>query len=153
MLLHRAWALVGAVQSAALVNLVTYPRLQLVVTVDERGLIKVWKQRMGVGKPPSCCPCIHPHWRPVTFRGPLLLVSNLALGASPVFQHLWAWHQTAVSDGTSSQALHVADQVILLSPPAPPCLPCGGAGSTSAFSSNMPQPAPWTCLCSLSPSQ
>ncbi|EPY73252.1 F-box and WD repeat domain containing 12, partial [Camelus ferus] len=34
-------------QPAALVNLVTYPRLQLVVTVDERGLIKVWKAEDG----------------------------------------------------------------------------------------------------------
>ncbi|XP_044796273.1 cyclin-dependent kinase 20 isoform X3 [Bubalus bubalis] len=50
----RAWDLhegmelwSSPVQSAALVNLVTYPRLQLVVTVDERGLIKVWEAENG----------------------------------------------------------------------------------------------------------
>lgn len=35
------------VQPAALVNLVTFPRLQLVVTVDKLGLIKVWKAENG----------------------------------------------------------------------------------------------------------
>ncbi|XP_054980377.1 F-box/WD repeat-containing protein 12-like [Sorex araneus] len=34
-------------QPAALVNLVTFPRLRLVVTVDEQGLIKVWKAEDG----------------------------------------------------------------------------------------------------------
>ncbi|XP_072808517.1 F-box/WD repeat-containing protein 12-like isoform X2 [Vicugna pacos] len=50
----RAWDLQegtqiwsSPLQPAALVNLVTYPRLQLVVTVDERGLIKVWKAEDG----------------------------------------------------------------------------------------------------------
>nr|XP_031298165.1 cyclin-dependent kinase 20 isoform X6 [Camelus dromedarius] len=50
----RAWDLhegtqiwSSPLQPAALVNLVTYPRLQLVVTVDERGLIKVWKAEDG----------------------------------------------------------------------------------------------------------
>ncbi|XP_055983987.1 F-box/WD repeat-containing protein 12-like [Sorex fumeus] len=50
----RAWDLQEAVeiwsspqQPAALVNLVTFPRLQVVVTVDEQGLIKVWKVEDG----------------------------------------------------------------------------------------------------------
>lgn len=53
----RAWDLhegmelwSSPVQSAALVNLVAYPRLQLVVTVDERGLIKVWEAENGCEK-------------------------------------------------------------------------------------------------------
>uniref|UniRef100_A0A667ILP9 Uncharacterized protein n=2 Tax=Lynx canadensis TaxID=61383 RepID=A0A667ILP9_LYNCA len=34
-------------QPAALVNVVTFPRLQLAITVDERGLIKVWGAENG----------------------------------------------------------------------------------------------------------
>ncbi|KAM9083684.1 LOW QUALITY PROTEIN: F-box/WD repeat-containing protein 12 [Megaptera novaeangliae] len=54
-------------QPAALVNLVTYPRLQLVVTVDKQGLIKVWKAENGCEQA-SCLPtyCDFP-------EGPLLL--------------------------------------------------------------------------------
>ncbi|KAJ8784901.1 hypothetical protein J1605_007787 [Eschrichtius robustus] len=54
-------------EPAALVNLVTYPRPQLVVTVDERGLIKVWKAENGCEQA-SCLPtyCDFP-------EGPLLL--------------------------------------------------------------------------------
>lgn len=67
-------------QPAALVNLVTYPRLQLVVTVDERGLIKVWEAENGCESASFFLPthssaleaCDHP-------EGPFLLVSDLAL--------------------------------------------------------------------------
>ena len=84
---------------------------------------KYGKQRMGVRKPPSCCPCIHLHWRPVTFRRvPSCWWVTWLLGASPVSRHLWAWHRTTVSGGTSSQALHVADQVTSLFCLVPPLL-------------------------------
>ena len=53
-----------------------------------------------------------------------------------------------MSGGTSSQAFHVAD--LLLGPPRFSLPAVWRAGCTSPFSSNMPQPAPWTCLCSLS---
>ncbi|XP_070315475.1 cyclin-dependent kinase 20 isoform X3 [Odocoileus virginianus] len=50
----RAWDLhegmelwSSPVQSTPLVHLVTYPRLQLVVTVDETGLIKAWEAENG----------------------------------------------------------------------------------------------------------
>nr|XP_045001966.1 F-box/WD repeat-containing protein 12-like [Jaculus jaculus] len=50
----RAWDLredtelwSSSVQPAPLVNLVAYPELQLVVTVDNQGLIKVWKAENG----------------------------------------------------------------------------------------------------------
>ncbi|XP_037348585.1 F-box/WD repeat-containing protein 12-like [Talpa occidentalis] len=63
-------------QPAALVHLVTYPRLQLVVTVDERGLIKVWKAEDGWESASFCLPthssaleaCDHPD-------GPFLLAA------------------------------------------------------------------------------
>lgn len=61
-------------------NLVAYPRLQLVVTVDERGLIKVWKAENGWESASFCLPthssaleaCDHT-------EGPVLLVSDLAV--------------------------------------------------------------------------
>lgn len=64
-------------QPAALVNLVTYPQLQLVVTVDEEGLIKVWKAENGSESASFRLPtdssaleaCDHP-------EGPFLLVST-----------------------------------------------------------------------------
>ncbi|XP_062957226.1 F-box/WD repeat-containing protein 12-like [Cynocephalus volans] len=50
----RAWDLhegteiwSSPLQPAALVNLVTYPQLQLIVTMDKQGLIKVWKTENG----------------------------------------------------------------------------------------------------------
>ncbi|XP_049751527.1 cyclin-dependent kinase 20 isoform X3 [Elephas maximus indicus] len=59
----RAWDLhegteiwSSPLQPAALVNLVTYPRLQLVVTVDERGLIKVWEAENGQEWASFCLP-------------------------------------------------------------------------------------------------
>ncbi|XP_008589732.1 PREDICTED: F-box/WD repeat-containing protein 12-like [Galeopterus variegatus] len=63
-------------QPAALVNLVTYPRLQLIVTMDKRGLIKVWKTENGWEGASFCLPtfssameaCDHP-------EGPFLLVA------------------------------------------------------------------------------
>ncbi|XP_006154404.1 F-box/WD repeat-containing protein 12 [Tupaia chinensis] len=80
----RAWDLhegveiwSSPVQPAALVNLVTYPQLQLVVTVDERGLIKVWKAENGWECASFCLPtlssaleaCNHP-------EGPFLLAAS-----------------------------------------------------------------------------
>nr|XP_025747397.1 F-box/WD repeat-containing protein 12-like [Callorhinus ursinus] len=64
-------------QPAALVNLVTYPRLQLVVTVDKLGLIKVWKAENGREWASFSLPtyssalqaCDHP-------EGPFLLVAS-----------------------------------------------------------------------------
>ncbi|KAF6327070.1 cyclin dependent kinase 20 [Rhinolophus ferrumequinum] len=59
----RAWDLhegteiwSSPLQPAALVNLVAYPRLQLVVTVDERGLIKVWEAENGWESASFCLP-------------------------------------------------------------------------------------------------
>ncbi|XP_034502959.1 cyclin-dependent kinase 20 isoform X2 [Ailuropoda melanoleuca] len=62
-------------QPAAVVNLVTYPRLQLVVTADKQGLIKVWKAQNGRERASFSLPtfssalqaCDHP-------EGPFLLV-------------------------------------------------------------------------------
>ncbi|XP_027953082.1 F-box/WD repeat-containing protein 12-like, partial [Eumetopias jubatus] len=70
-------------QPAALVNLVTYPRLQLVVTVDKLGLIKAWKAENGRERASFPLPthssalqaCDHP-------EGPFLLVSGWLLGIS-----------------------------------------------------------------------
>ena len=70
-------------QPAAVVNLVTYPRLQLVVTADKQGLIKVWKAENGRERASFSLPtfssalqaCDHP-------EGPFLLVSDGLLGAS-----------------------------------------------------------------------
>uniref|UniRef100_A0A8D2GMP7 Uncharacterized protein n=1 Tax=Urocitellus parryii TaxID=9999 RepID=A0A8D2GMP7_UROPR len=55
-------------QPAPLVNLVTYPQLQLVATVDQQGLIKVWKAETGWEWASFCLPtscsaveaCDHP---------------------------------------------------------------------------------------------
>lgn len=67
-------------QPAALVNVVTFPRLQLAVTVDERGLIKVWEAENGWERASFCLPtfssalqaCDH-------LEGPFLLVSKWLL--------------------------------------------------------------------------
>lgn len=67
-------------QPDALVNLVTYPQLQVVVTVDAQGLIKVWEAESGQELASFCLPTHssaleasdHP-------EGPFLLVSDLAL--------------------------------------------------------------------------
>ncbi|EFB20048.1 hypothetical protein PANDA_008298, partial [Ailuropoda melanoleuca] len=64
-------------QPAAVVNLVTYPRLQLVVTADKQGLIKVWKAQNGRERASFSLPtfssalqaCDHP-------EGPFLLVAS-----------------------------------------------------------------------------
>ncbi|KAM5261211.1 cyclin-dependent kinase 20 isoform 1-T1 [Hipposideros larvatus] len=79
----RAWNLhegteiwSSPVQPAALVNLVTYPQLQLVVTVDEKGLIKVWEAESGCESASFSLPthssaleaCDHP-------EGPVLLAA------------------------------------------------------------------------------
>ncbi|KAM5227773.1 F-box/WD repeat-containing protein 12 [Ctenodactylus gundi] len=71
----RAWDLLkgieiwsSSLQPAPLVNLVTYPRLQLVVTLDNQGLIKVWEAETGqelasFSLPTACCTleaCDHP---------------------------------------------------------------------------------------------
>ncbi|XP_031214508.1 F-box/WD repeat-containing protein 12-like isoform X2 [Mastomys coucha] len=66
----------SAVQPAPLVNLVAYPQLQLVVTVDTQGLIMVWNTETGsecasFSLPTSCSSmeaCEHP-------EGPFLLVA------------------------------------------------------------------------------
>nr|XP_012642708.1 F-box/WD repeat-containing protein 12-like isoform X2 [Microcebus murinus] len=63
-------------QPAALVNLVAYPQLQLVVTVDKQGLIKSWKAENGCELASFCLPmhssaleaCDHP-------EGPFLLAA------------------------------------------------------------------------------
>uniref|UniRef100_A0ABI7WV87 F-box domain-containing protein n=1 Tax=Felis catus TaxID=9685 RepID=A0ABI7WV87_FELCA len=63
-------------QPAALVNVVTFPRLQLAITVDERGLIKVWGAENGWEQASFRLPtfssalqaCEHP-------EGPFLLVA------------------------------------------------------------------------------
>ncbi|XP_058551884.1 F-box/WD repeat-containing protein 12-like [Neofelis nebulosa] len=63
-------------QPAALVNVVTFPRLQLAITVDERGLIKVWGAENGWEQASFRLPtfssalqaCDHP-------EGPFLLVA------------------------------------------------------------------------------
>ncbi|XP_058528573.1 F-box/WD repeat-containing protein 12-like isoform X1 [Ochotona princeps] len=63
-------------QPTALVNLVTYPQLQLVVTVDEQGLIKAWEAETGRERASFCLPtsssaleaCNHP-------EGPFLLAA------------------------------------------------------------------------------
>nr|XP_059871351.1 F-box/WD repeat-containing protein 12 [Delphinus delphis] len=69
---HRA--LSSPLQPAALVNLVTYPRLQLAVTVDERGLIKVCKAENGC-KQASCLPTYSSSLEACDFpEGPLLLI-------------------------------------------------------------------------------
>ncbi|XP_036276004.1 F-box/WD repeat-containing protein 12 [Pipistrellus kuhlii] len=59
----RAWHLregkeiwSSPLQPAALVNLVTYPQLQLVVTVDAQGLIKVWESESGRESASFCLP-------------------------------------------------------------------------------------------------
>ena len=70
-------------QPAALVNVVTFPRLQLAITVDERGLIKVWGAENGWEQASFRLPtfssalqaCEHP-------EGPFLLVSDWLSGAS-----------------------------------------------------------------------
>ncbi|XP_053433500.1 F-box/WD repeat-containing protein 12-like [Nycticebus coucang] len=79
----RAWDLnegteiwSSPLQPAALVNLVTYPQLQLVVTVDNQGLIKAWKADNGWEWASFCLPtfssaleaCDHP-------EGPFLLAA------------------------------------------------------------------------------
>ncbi|XP_012495477.1 PREDICTED: F-box/WD repeat-containing protein 12-like [Propithecus coquereli] len=79
----RAWDLhegteiwSSLLQPAALVNLVAYPQLQLVVTVDKRGLIKSWKAENGCELASFCLPthssaleaCDHP-------EGPFLLAA------------------------------------------------------------------------------
>ncbi|XP_027811200.2 F-box/WD repeat-containing protein 12-like isoform X1 [Marmota flaviventris] len=71
----RAWDLhegteiwSSPLQPAPLVNLVTYPQLQLVATVDKQGLIKVWKAETGWEWASFCLPtscsaveaCDHP---------------------------------------------------------------------------------------------
>ncbi|KAM4803052.1 F-box/WD repeat-containing protein 12-like isoform X3 [Urocitellus parryii] len=71
----RAWDLhegteiwSSPLQPAPLVNLVTYPQLQLVATVDQQGLIKVWKAETGWEWASFCLPtscsaveaCDHP---------------------------------------------------------------------------------------------
>lgn len=69
-------------QPAALVNLAAYPQLQLVVTVDKRGLIKTWKAENGrewasFSLPTSSSAlqaCDHP-------ETPFLLVSEWLLGS------------------------------------------------------------------------
>lgn len=118
------------VQSAALVNLVAYPRLQLVVTVDERGLIKVWEAENGCEKAAFLLPMYSSALEACDIpEGPLLLVSNLAprslscfpasVGLAP--DHRVRWHlKPGPPRGRPS------DLIILLGPPAPPCLPCGG---------------------------
>ncbi|XP_047382526.1 F-box/WD repeat-containing protein 12-like isoform X1 [Sciurus carolinensis] len=59
----RAWDLhegteiwSSPLQPAPLVNLVTYPQLQLVATVDKQGLIKVWKAETGWEWASFCLP-------------------------------------------------------------------------------------------------
>ncbi|EPQ04295.1 F-box/WD repeat-containing protein 12 [Myotis brandtii] len=59
----RAWNLHAGMeiwssplQPDALVNLVTYPQLQLVVTVDAQGLIKVWEAESGRESASFCLP-------------------------------------------------------------------------------------------------
>ncbi|KAB1255945.1 F-box/WD repeat-containing protein 12 [Camelus dromedarius] len=82
----RAWDLhegtqiwSSPLQPAALVNLVTYPRLQLVVTVDERGLIKVWKAEDGCEWASFSLPTYSSALEACDIlEGPLLLVSDLA---------------------------------------------------------------------------
>ncbi|XP_012781215.2 F-box/WD repeat-containing protein 12-like isoform X2 [Ochotona princeps] len=79
-------------QPTALVNLVTYPQLQLVVTVDEQGLIKAWEAETGRERASFCLPtsssaleaCNHP-------EGPFLL-----LLCSPDCQ--WVFASTQNSD-------------------------------------------------------
>ena len=67
------------VQSAPLVHLVTYPRLQLVVTVDERGLIKAWEAENGCEQAAFLLPMYSSTLEACDIpEGPLLLVSNLA---------------------------------------------------------------------------
>lgn len=70
-------------QPAALVNLVTFPRLQLVVTADKLGLIKVWKVENGRERAsfslPAHSSALQACDRP---EGPFLLVSHWLLGAS-----------------------------------------------------------------------
>jgi hypothetical protein len=78
------------VQPAPLVNLVTYPQWQLVVTVDTQGLIKVWNAETGC----ECASfslltyssvmetCDHP-------QGLFLLVSDLAF--CRVWPPPWVW--------------------------------------------------------------
>lgn len=67
-------------QPVPLKNLVTYPQLKLVVTIDTKGLIKMWKAETGWELASFCLPtsssamepCDHP-------EGLFLLVSELAL--------------------------------------------------------------------------
>nr|XP_060466239.1 F-box/WD repeat-containing protein 12-like [Panthera onca] len=76
-------------QPAALVNVVTFPRLQLAITVDERGLIKVWGAENGWEQASFRLPtfssalqaCDHP-------EGPFLLflLSSAFLPFLPLFQ-------------------------------------------------------------------
>lgn len=76
-------------QPTALVNLVTYPQLQLVVTVDEQGLIKAWEAETGRERASFRLPtyssaleaCNHP-------KGPFLLVSEWLSGALAGLGHL-----------------------------------------------------------------
>ena len=131
-------------------NLVTYPRLQLVVTVDERGLIKVWKAENGCEQA-SCLPtyCDFP-------EGPLLLVSDPALRNLCCFpgsvdlapDHCARWHfKPGPPHGRPS------DHIILLGPPSSSLPAMWRADSSSPFGSSVPQPVPWPHLCSLSPFQ
>lgn len=70
-------------------NLVTYPQLQLVVTVDEKGLIKVWEAESGCESASFSLPthssaleaCDHP-------EGPVLLVSD------PAVRSLCGWQSS-----------------------------------------------------------
>ncbi|XP_049567501.1 F-box/WD repeat-containing protein 12 [Orcinus orca] len=72
--LQEVSSLSSPLQPAALVNLVTYPRLQLAVTVDERGLIKVCKAENGC-KQASCLPTYSSSLEACDFpEGPLLLI-------------------------------------------------------------------------------
>ena len=79
----------------------TYPRLQLVVTVDERGLIKVWEAENGCEQATFLLPMYSSTLEACDIpEGPLLLVSNLAprslscfpasVGLAP--DHRVRWH-------------------------------------------------------------
>lgn len=137
-------------------NLVTYPRLQLAVTVDERGLIKVWKAENGC-KQASCLPTYSSSLEACDFpEGPRLLVSDPALRNLCCFpgsvdlapDRCARWHfKPGPPHGRPS------DQVILLSPPSSSLPATWRADSSSPFGSSVPQPVPWPHLCSLSPSQ
>nr|XP_020755306.1 cyclin-dependent kinase 20 isoform X3 [Odocoileus virginianus texanus] len=78
----RAWDLhegvelwSSPVQSTPLVHLVTYPRLQLVVTVDETGLIKAWEAENGCEQAAFLLPMYSSTLEACDIpEGPLLLV-------------------------------------------------------------------------------